>query len=320
MFSFGGLSVPTQRRPQRSVQRLMPIRKTTQHRKFGYNPGDPCIRQLLLRQWLGMELSNIPTAAITGKAVDMILFPEDIRFLEKWLSKGGSAEGLQNALYPMGVTAESLNQLLTDGYSFGLYQAKSYGEHLKPLMSDEKLTEIGLYVGTLGHIFSVLVSKEGNVVTDITIMNTVLYPIGYTSLDTVRERFGIVKVLLYAVDPVNTFVDLMNRCHHVHSNLVNTPQYIQSREDVGYCQHWDTFFLYNTMVVGMEPRDVFERVMGVEWGAREEMIMQFANDVAQSAQIKSYTLSSTPSSVAINLPDQPQTTSEIYYDNDESAT
>jgi hypothetical protein len=314
MFSVG--STPSQ--PQRSVQRLMPIRKQTQHRKHPHIKEGSCIRQLLLRQWLGMELSNIPDAAITGKDADMKLFPEDIHFLDKWLSKGGSAEGLQEALHPTGVTAESLKSMVTGPFgSIGLYYAKVYGEHLKPLMSNEKLSKIGLYVQTYGHIFSVLVSKEGNVVTDITIMNTILYPIGYTSSDTRRERFGIVKVLLYAVDPINTFVDLMNICHHVHSNLVTTPQYIQSREKDGYCQHWDTFFLYNTMVIGMEPRDVFERVLRMEWGAREEMIMQFANDVAQSAQIKSYTLSSTPSSVAIDLPDQPQSTSEIFYDDDD---
>ena len=312
MFSFGGLSLPKPSRPQRSVQRLMPIRKKTHHRKWVLNPDRTCVRQLLIRQWLGAELSNIPTAAITGKATDMILFPEYSDFIVKWLHRGGSPEGLQEALYPTGVTVESLE--INDD-DFSNYQAERYGRALIHLFSDEKLTSIGLYVETLGHIFSVLVSKEGNVVTDITMMNTVLYPIGYTSPDIVRERFGIVKVLMYAVDPINTFVDLMNKCHVVQSDLVATPQYIQQREDDGFCQHWDTFFLYNTMVIGMNPRHVFERVLGMEWGEREEMIRQFANEVAQAAQIKSYTLSAAPSSVAIHLPDQPQSSSEIYYDD-----
>jgi len=281
---------------------------------------------MLLRQWLGMELSNVSTAAITGNKVDMKLVPETNRFLDKWLSRGGSPEGLQEAFYPTGVTAESLHNFVTNvqnvdniDYDDLIAQrdAQQYGKELAYLFSDERLTQIGLFVAIPGHIFSVLVSKEGNVVTDITIMNTALFPVGYTSPDTVEHRFGIVKVLLYAVDPINTFVDLMNRCHVVESNIVTTPQSIQSREKHGYCQHWDTFFLYNTMVIGMEPRDVFERVLGMEWGAREEMIRQFANDIAQSAQTKSYTLSAAPSSVAIDLPDQPQSSSELYYDDDE---
>lgn len=295
MFSF------STKRTRGPPTRLLPIRKNqdTLERKHS------CVRKKLVRQWLAVELQKtVPTAAITGEDEDLDLreltyFPN--KFLKKWIEEGASVEALDEALG--GVTPQSIHQLRESaGEEWLTWTFEWFTRKTSRLFHDQALTKIGLYISDRGHIFATLVSKSGDLITDIAIMNTIVYPKDYIDLDRAQEKFFIVEAIMHAAPAVNTFAHLMSVCHHMHSKHIAKPYYLQKREVSGFCQHWDTFFLYHTMVKGMPPEYVFQEVMQMDPNARIEMIMNFTNQVAYAAQILSHTWSDVPTSVPVHMP------------------
>ena len=181
------------------------------------------------------------------------------------------------------------------------------------------ISQVGLFItyhslrdGTEGHhILSVLVEKENNLITRATIMETMLFPVSYNDnlpdvyTDYYIEREGILRFwvalrLLFLVNPENTLEDIFYVTNVVKSRSVDQPIRIQEGEGKeGFCQHWDTFFLYMTMVRGFSPLDVFERLARMSAKERSELIYNFSNEVAQEAQVKAFVGTMTPSSVPI---------------------
>lgn len=282
--------------------RLLPVRKNphTSNRKHS------CTRRWLVRQWLAAELQNVPTAAITGEVRDLMLNElqaSPTPFLREWMARGASAEALTAALHPVGVTAQSIHQLrVSAGQGWLTDTLQAFAERTSRLFHDPALTHIGLYIAEPGHIFATLVTKAGHVITDIAIMDTVVYPRGYTDPTTYETRFYIVEAIMRAAPTVNTFQNLWSACHFMHSTReIAGPRNLQIGEDK-FCQHWDTFFLYHTMVKGYSPEYVFQEVLHMDPRARLDMIRNFTNQVAEAAQVMSHTWSDATTSVPVHTP------------------
>ena len=107
--------------------------------------------------------------------------------------------------------------------------------------------------------------------------------------------------LLYLADGAeNTLDRLMAVTHYVTSNKIDEPANLQEQEEEGFCQNWDTFFLYMTMVRGFDPTRVFEALAWLYPPQRKKLIQNFANEMAAQAQVKAFVGDLMPSSVPIH--------------------
>jgi len=155
----------------------------------------------------------------------------------------------------------------------------------------------------------VLVEKVGNVIVNVTVMDTYMFPLVYDDIDQYqwhiaykeKIRFYLAIQLLYLVDASeNTLDQLMTVTHYVTSNMIDEPANLQEQEVEGFCQHWDTFFLYMTMVRGLDPTRIFERLAQLYPTQRKKLIQNFANEMAVQAQVKPFVGDLFPSSVPIH--------------------
>ena len=257
----------------------MPVRTPYLYRVFNYpaGVGERCLRQQTLRQWLKLQLLQFPNKDITGLVEDIkIPSPNDFIIDEEDMTS-------------------TMNHLSRK------YPERSPNHYeLQDLLLDEEITSIGMFVAIpYTHIFSVLLTKDKDYIKDITIMDTNLYPYWYIYDEKYEQSLITQIIIALSSDIWNTtneqsFAYYKSITHFVHSN-VPEPINLQEHEEQGFCQHWDTFFLYMTMVRGMTPKQVFRNVARMAPDERNEMMIDFINQVAQEAQVKLYTGDIAPS-------------------------
>lgn len=144
---------------------------------------------------------------------------------------------------------------------------------------------------TGAHIFSVLVLKKGLTVTRVTLMDTTLYPQVNKDQEDAKYVnqliFNVALKLLYLVDDINTLDSLMQVTDVVRSNKTDVPIDLQAMDE-GFCQHWNTFFLYMVLVRNHTPRGIFKQVAALQPEERRDLIQDFSNELAQEAQLKPF--------------------------------
>lgn len=166
---------------------------------------------------------------------------------------------------------------------------------LEQLMCPEKNAgaaywKLGLFVEDPGHTFSIIVSisrkqsAEGSrcVIDDILILDTVIFNrendwfAGKT-----KENIAIAMALNYALssaqksDPDNLF-DLVQRVRRPMTEGPTT--FLQKDEEHGFCQHWNTYFLFQILVMHEDPEQMYERLIDMKPEERWKLIVNFAND------------------------------------------
>jgi len=305
-------------------QRVLPVRRSTLYRRHS------CVRKQLTRQWLWMELRDKPYATISRRIVDIDL--GDIE-TEKHTNVKSHEEFEEK--HPNVITQQKMEEFLVrqyiadegvDGVEAEEYAADFKEDLYKPwdvlygIFQDAQIRQVGLYVkyhwndkkGSISgaHIFSVLVKKEQEIITGVTMMDTVLYPVSYD--DSVSDwefeydynrveqlRFSLAMRLLFLVDGKNTLESIMMATQFVKSREIGRTVDIQEGEGEGFCQHWDTFFLYMTMVRGFHTIDVFNRLARMQPLERQKLIYNFTNEIAREAQLKAFLGETAASSLPI---------------------
>lgn len=302
--------------------KLLPIRKSTLYRRHS------CVRKELTRQWLQLELLSKPHAKITGNIVDIDLtdlwVKETIgeQFYLQFIANHPGVNTVDQVQkvqrqYMYDIWSEdddddlTYDEFINSGYVTPLYNPDN---PLIDLLRDPTLRQIGVYVTyhirNAWHIFSVLVEKDGNTLVNVTVMDTYMFPMVYDDIDQSqwqiaykeKVRFYLAIQLLHLADgSANTLDQLMAVTQYVTSDIIDEPANLQEEESEGFCQHWDTFFLYMTMVRGVDPTRLFEKLARLYPTPRKRLIQNFANDMAAQAQVKPFVGDLFPSSVPIQM-------------------
>jgi hypothetical protein len=275
-----------------------------------------CFRQLLLRRWLAQQLEFVNRlntrhpAYITGNEYDIELFqikniphddavmfdffmPETIQPTPQLLRWG---QRLNKPWDHAQVRAQFLNEKYdeTDAskrmtrsravvhtpFLFP-YQARDAVQRLMCPPDAPAQWKVGLFILVPGHTFAVIVSlirrETGCFIDDILVLDTAILKRGESSVKQKREDIAI-AVALHSVSshPENIF-DLVQRVRRPVTDGPTT--LLQENEgDDGFCQHWNTYFLYQILVRHEDPTQMYERLIAMGPRERWDLIVEFAND------------------------------------------
>lgn len=158
-------------------------------------------------------------------------------------------------------------------------------------MPDQTSWQVGLFAILPGHTFSIVVQmgKRSPPFTDdpptcfierILILDTIIFdkfniPMQY------RKQDVAIAITLNSVLPVpQNLFELVNRVWRPKNNSLTI--YLQENEK-GFCQHWNTYFLYQVLVLNEDPDLMYARLASMSPQARQQLIVDFANDAASEA-------------------------------------
>lgn len=285
-----------------------------------------CWRQLLLRRWLATQLphgayitgNEFDINLYNTKSIphdDAVMFqfvmPESVaqpgpnllrlsqRMKRPWEHASVRAQYL-NAKYNTGdVSMVTRSQQFAATPFFPLTPPQQNA--LKHLLCPSDLDptwKVGLFVEDPGHTFSVIVSlvrmdsgsENGSscVIDDILILDTVILKRGEWFASIAGQNIAIAMALNYSMPgarPENLF-DLVNRVRRPVTDVATT--FLQAEEgDDGFCQHWNTYFLYQILVKREDPEAMYERLIAMGPQKRWQLIVNFANAAVSDSAVTS---------------------------------
>lgn len=159
-------------------------------------------------------------------------------------------------------------------------------------MPDQSSWRLGLFVHVPGHTFSIVVQmgKRSPPFTEdpptcfierIFILDTIIPDKFDVPMEYVKQDIAI-AITLNSVLPIpQNLFDLVDRVWRprVESGLI----LLQEHEKEGFCQHWNTYFLYQVLVKDEDPGAMYDRLVSMSPEARQELIVDFANEAASEA-------------------------------------
>jgi len=174
-------------------------------------------------------------------------------------------------------------------FRFTSPKAKEAVRRLMCLDQGPPIWSVGLFVAKPEHTFAVIVTlirqdRDGVpvcILDDILILDTVIAAkssrASWVGTDS-QEAIAIAMALKSVSQTPQDLFELVNRTRRPTSTQISGHVNLQQHEDHGFCQHWNTYFLYQILVMREDPEQMYERLLSMEPDERWRLIVDFANN------------------------------------------
>lgn len=200
---------------------------------------------------------------------------------QPWTSRSVRTKYLTNKYTPA-TTYRKTRQQKKVYIPYRIYEEgrESLSQLLCPMDEEPMNWRVGLFVNIPGHTFSLVVdmtkdSTSKPFIKSVLVMDTVIL----TKKAYAPQFDAIDAAVAMALKDVScTSQDLFDILKRVHRPIIGRIFYLQKNEQGGYCQHWNTYFLYQVLVKHEDPNAMFNRLAAMGYKRTEELIRDFANE------------------------------------------
>lgn len=260
------MSLPVQP-PISKPTRLLPIRRGHMRRRF------TCGRRAMLRGWLATELADVG-AAMTGNGVDAIID------LSEFDPRAASTARMVKGATPDAQVDAAAARLQWRGVKVAPGVADAVAAFMRS--ADAAHFVLFVRVGPPPHIFAVVVERAGGPrVRHVLLLNPGLYE--PREANYLTFMVALVVYGLAAGESVDDFRSLLAATRTAHPPGVPDFDLQEGDPDGGFCQHWDSFLLYNILVEGRQPHELLAQLAAMDAPRRGAMIVDWSNWAADQA-------------------------------------